>query len=193
MSNAPVLAGYEPRAYTRHMPRADATRPIESVLVALNAAHVRYLVVGGVAVVLHGRLRTTADLDLWVELEPENLKRAVAALSALGYVPRAPVRFDEFADAEMRRAWVEEKGLVVFSLWRRDSALEVDLFVRDPLEFAAAHSRALVVTLDTTDACVVGLDDLLTMKRNAARAQDIEDVRALETLRDSGGARGRHA
>ena len=36
---------------------------IETVLTALNAAHVRYLIAGGVAVVLHGHLRATADLD----------------------------------------------------------------------------------------------------------------------------------
>ena len=53
------------------------TGAIERVLAALNAAEVRYLVVGGVAVVLHGYLRTTADLDLVVELETDNVLRAV--------------------------------------------------------------------------------------------------------------------
>jgi hypothetical protein len=47
--------------------------PLERVLKALNEADVRYLVVGGVAVVLHGHLRTTADLDLAVELERDNV------------------------------------------------------------------------------------------------------------------------
>jgi predicted nucleotidyltransferase len=50
---------------------------IEQVLSALNAARVRYLVVGGVAVVLHGHLRATADLDLVVQLGPENALEAV--------------------------------------------------------------------------------------------------------------------
>jgi tRNA nucleotidyltransferase/poly(A) polymerase len=52
----------------------------EPVLKTLNEAGVRYLVVGGVAVVLHGYLRTTGDLDLVVELSPANLDRALAAL-----------------------------------------------------------------------------------------------------------------
>ena len=57
--------------------------PIERVLVGLSDARVQYLVVGGVAVVLHGHLRTTADLDLVIRLEPDNVQRAVAVLSKL--------------------------------------------------------------------------------------------------------------
>jgi uncharacterized protein (DUF1330 family) len=64
---------------------------IERVLAALERAGVRYLVVGGVAVVLHGFLRTTADLDLVIQLDPANVRRALDALTDLGYQPRAPV------------------------------------------------------------------------------------------------------
>lgn len=158
--------------------------PIEKVLVALNDAHVRYLVVGGVAVVLHGRLRTTADLDLWLDLTPENLARAVTALATLGYRPRAPVRFEDFADPVARRTWVEEKGLLVFSLWHEESPLEVDLFVHEPFDFESAHARGLLVPLESTEARIIGLEDLLAMKRRAARPQDLDDVQALEGLRD---------
>jgi hypothetical protein len=159
---------------------------IERILVALNEARVRYLVVGGVAVVLHGRLRTTANLDLWLDLSPENLARAVSALAALGYRPRAPVRLEDFANPESRRNWVEEKGLLVFSLWNEKSPLEVDLFVREPFDFEAAHSRGLVVPLESTEARIIGLEDLQKMKRGAGRPQDLEDVQGLEALRDEG-------
>jgi predicted nucleotidyltransferase len=56
---------------------------IEAVLAALNEAEVRYLVAGGVAVVLHGHLRTTADLDLIVDLHAENTAKVVTALESL--------------------------------------------------------------------------------------------------------------
>jgi predicted nucleotidyltransferase len=172
---------------------SPSIRPIEQVLLALSEAQVRYLVVGGVAVVLHGRLRTTADLDLWVELEEKNLKRAMTALSSLGYRPRAPVRFEDFANPQARDKWVQEKGLVVFSVWHADSPLEVDLFVRDPMDFPQAYSRALVVALEATEIHVVGLNDLLIMKRSIGRPQDLDDVRALEALRDAGEGHGRNA
>jgi hypothetical protein len=71
-------------------------------------------------------------------------------------------------------------------LWSAQSPLEVDLFVAEPLDFEAAHSRGLVVPLESTEARIVGLEDLLAMKRGTGRAQDAEDVQALEALRDEG-------
>jgi predicted nucleotidyltransferase len=156
---------------------------IEAVLAALNAAGVRYLVVGGVAVVLHGHLRTTADLDLVVQLSPDNARRAVRSLATLGYRPRAPVSAEQFADPAIRESWLREKGLTVFGLWSdRYAGLEVDLFVAEPFDFDAAYSRAVTVTLDTTTATVVSLPDLIALKRAAGRPLDLADIDALQVL-----------
>lgn len=165
--------------------------PIEQVLASLNAAGVRYLVVGGVAVVLHGHLRTTADLDLVVSLEPSNARRAIDAVAALGYRARAPVPAERFADAAERAAWISEKELTVFSLWSdRLPGLELDLFVREPFDFEQAWARRVTVSLDTTTATVVGLQDLLALKREARRPQDLADVEALEAIAGAGAGDG---
>jgi predicted nucleotidyltransferase len=156
---------------------------IEAVLAALNAAGVRYLVVGGVAVVLHGHLRTTADLDLVVQLSPENAHRAVRSLATLGYRPRAPVNAEQFADAAIRESWLRDKGLTVFGLWSdRYPGLEVDLFVAEPFDFDAAYSRAVTVALDNTTATVVSLIDLIALKQEAGRPVDLADIEALQSL-----------
>lgn len=163
--------------------------PIEQVLSALNTNGVRYLVVGGVAVVLHGHLRTTADLDLVVSLEPANARRAIQALTGLGYRPRAPVAAERFADAAERAAWIAEKGLTIFSLWSdRLPSLEVDLFVHEPFDFEQAWERRVTVSLDTTTATVVPLQDLLALKREARRPQDLADVEALLAIGPAGRA-----
>jgi hypothetical protein len=168
--------------------RHDLALAIEQVLAALEAERVRYLVVGGVAVVLHGHLRTTADLDLVVELDPDNARRAISALAGLGFRARAPVPAEQFADPAARRAWVEEKGLTVFSLWSdRFPELEVDLFVNEPFAFADAHSRAVRVPLDTVTVTVVSLDDLIELKRAAGRPIDLADVEALRAIAAGGG------
>jgi len=162
---------------------------IESVLAALSAADVRYLVVGGVAVVLHGHLRTTADLDLVVELTCDNALRAVRALASLGYRPRAPVPIEQFADAKVRASWITDKGLTVFGLWsEKFPDLEVDLFMREPLDFGAAHDRAVRVTLDSTTATVIALEDLIVLKRLAGRACDQADIEALMALSEEEGS-----
>lgn len=156
---------------------------IERVLGALNSAGVRYLVVGGVAVVLHGHLRTTADLDLVVQLERDNVLKAVRALADLGYRPRAPVAAEAFADEAVRESWVRDKGLTVFSFWSsRALTLEVDLFVREPFGFADVYSRALKVPLENTFVWVISLLDLIALKSQARRPQDLEDIEALKAI-----------
>jgi len=61
----------------------------EDVLRALDAASIRFVLVGGVAVILHGVPRTTADLDLVIDLEEGNVRRFVGVMTQLGFVPRA--------------------------------------------------------------------------------------------------------
>jgi len=156
---------------------------VERVLSALNRENVRYLVAGGVAVVLHGYLRTTADLDLIIELETENVRRALRALGSQGYRPRAPVSADDFADRSIRESWIREKNLQVFSMWSdRVPALEVDLFVREPFDFDAAYSSTEELRIGTTSVRVVPRQLLIDMKRRAGRPRDLEDVEALEAL-----------
>jgi hypothetical protein len=157
---------------------------IEEVLAALESEGVRYLVVGGVAVVLHGHLRTTADLDLVVDLEPANARRAMDALDRLGFRPRVPVPAASFADPVQRERWIREKGMMVFALWHpARPASTVDVFVRAPFDFAAVHRRAVRVRLDLAEVAVASLDDLIAMKRRAGRPVDLADCEALEELR----------
>ncbi|MEE4270594.1 MAG: DUF6036 family nucleotidyltransferase [Thermoanaerobaculales bacterium] len=167
------------------------TQRFEPVLKTLNDAGVRYLVVGGVAVVLHGYLRTTGDLDLVVELSPENLDRALASLEESGFQPRPPVPLRAFADPDTRRSWIEEKNLRVFSLWHPDfPGFEVDLFVEEPFDFDEVWKRRVEVELEATAAFIVALDDLVRLKSVSGRAQDLEDIEALEDLaRGSGDGR----
>lgn len=169
-----------------------ASSDFERIFVALQAARVRYLVVGGVAVVLHGHLRFTADLDLVVQLERGNILAAIDAFEPLGYRPRPPVPARAFADEAQRSAWVRSKGLTVFSLWSPELAgTEVDLFVEEPLPFDEAYARAVRVDLGSAVATVVGLEDLISLKRAAGRPKDADDLRALEAIaRDR--AEGRH-
>jgi hypothetical protein len=159
-------------------------RDIESLLTELGRGGVRYLVVGGVAVVLHGYLRATADLDLVLDLDPENLDRAIDLMDRLGFRPRAPVPLRAFGDDAERKRWVTEKNLQVFSLWHpKMPGFEVDLFVESPFDFAEVYSRAIRASVGSENVPVVAVDDLIAMKRRAGRPKDQEDVDALLALR----------
>jgi hypothetical protein len=155
----------------------------DAIFLALQRADARYLVVGGVAVVLHGMPRFTADLDLVLAFDETNLRAALGALGALGYRPRAPVAADQFADAMIRKAWVEEKGLTVFSLWSpAHPATEIDLFVEEPFPFDEAYGRATLFDLGTSRVTVASIGDLIELKRRAGRPKDLEDIAALQLI-----------
>lgn len=156
----------------------------EPIFEALNASGARYVVVGGVAVNLHGHTRFTQDLDLVVDLEPEPAAACLRALSALGFRPRLPVVITGFADAATRERWFTEKNMLVFQLYREPSRLTIDLFVRSPIDFEALWTRATDVALSRTHVRIASLDDLIAIKRAAGRPQDLVDVEVLERIRD---------
>lgn len=160
-------------------------RSVEALADALNAAAARYLVAGGLAVVAHGYVRLTADVDLLLDLDAGNLRAALGALEGLGYRPRAPVALGDFVDPATRAVWIRDKGLVVFSLFSPVHPMtEVDIFVEPPIDFAAAYERAVRLPLGAgIVAPFVSLGDLIAMKRAAARPQDLIDIEHLGRLR----------
>ena len=144
---------------------------------------VQYVVVGGLAVVLHGYIRTTVDLDLIVDLAPAEARKAVAALASAGYLPSAPVDPEGFADLQTRAAWIAEKGITVFSWFHREDPLRVvDLFVIEPIPFTELRERATIAAYRRTRVPVASIADLIALKRAAGRAQDFEDISRLEEI-----------
>lgn len=155
----------------------------EAIIGALAEHEVRYLIVGGMAVVVHGHGRMTHDLDLVIELEYDNVQRAFTALAGLGYQPRVPVTAAQFADPAERRSWIEHKHMTVLNLYSdRFRTTPIDLFVEEPFEFASAHARAHVQALGDLEVRVVDLATLIQMKQAAGRAIDLDDVRQLQLL-----------
>ena len=163
--------------------RSMRERDFLNVLEALAHSGVRYVVVGGTAVVLHGHLRVTADLDLVVALDPPNVLAAIGALESLGFKPQIPVRAQEFADPQTRRKWIEDKGMTVFSMWTPFvRGFTVDLFVKEPIPFEELYERADRFVVGSTEVAVASIPDLIALKRKAGRPIDIEDIRVLEAV-----------
>jgi hypothetical protein len=153
------------------------------VFEALNATQVRYVVVGGLATVLHGYARLTADIDLMVDLEPEEVRKSIDALTGYGMVPRLSVDPFCFADPDTRRHWIEEKNMRVFSMWKPDEPLlSVDLFVEHPMEFDLVWSRAEVMALGPVSVRIASIPDLIALKRLANRPQDVIDIEKLTEI-----------
>lgn len=157
---------------------------VETVLRVLLEAKVRYLVAGGLAVNAHGYLRDTKDIDLVIELSPENAFVATTALAGLGYRPAVPVALEDFADARKRDAWIRDKGAQVLNLHSdRHPTAGIDLFIAEPFDFDRAYADGLEASIEGVRVRAVGLDDLIQMKQLAGRPRDLVDLRQLEQIR----------
>ena len=161
-------------------------RSLTKVFSALNQANVQYLVVGGLAVVAHGYMRTTEDLDLVIGLEPDNIKRGLAALESIGYQMGIPVTSQQFADPLMREKWRKTKGMLVLKLWSEEHRrTPIDIFVYEPFDMRAELNRAVWVELsEEVRVPIVSLSALLAMKRTASRPQDLADIHELQQAND---------
>ncbi len=137
------------------------------VLAAFEDAGVRYLVIGGHAVSLHARPRTTKDLDVWLDAAPENIGRACAALTRFG-VPKHIVD-------DLRTARPHE------IVWMGRVPTRVDLMQTVPgLTFDAAWERRVTADVAGVSVQFIGREDLIVNKRAVGRPQDLRDARALE-------------
>lgn len=153
----------------------------ESIFQCLNSAGIRYVVVGGIAVVLHGVDRLTADLDLVVELTPESSRKAIEALLAAGFRAKIPADPRGFADPGTRRAWIQDKHMQVLSFWDTSRRRpDVDIFVEYPLDFETLYTQSTPVMLSRETCRLASVKHLIQMKRKAGRPKDLKDIEELK-------------
>ena len=159
-------------------------RSVEAIVRALNAANVRYLIVGGLAVKAHGYERLTRDVGEVIGLESENIVRGLRALLELGYRMSIPVTPEEFADVSNRQAWRNEKNMTVLRLWSDlHRRTPVDVFVYEPFDFAEEYATATWKEIaGELKTAIVRCETLIAMKRFAGRPQDLADAAELEEI-----------
>ena len=155
----------------------------EPLFKALNDAGVRYVIVGGLAVVLQGHARLTVGADLIVDLDNEQARRTIDALTGLWLQPRVPVSPQGFADPSVREKWIRVRGMEVFSMYDPSNPMRVvDLFVAHPIPFEKLWSRSDEFDLQSVAVHVASIPDLIYLKRLAGRPQDRADIEQLEAI-----------
>lgn len=148
-----------------------------------GSARVPYVVVGGLALLLHGIDRVTADVDLVTDRAADATRDLINALTAAGYRPVAPVDPALLADASIRDQWRTQPNMEVFSLWdTTNRGPTLDVLLSSPVPFTDLHRDALTVTLDGVPVTVASVAHLITMKEHTARPRDLEDVQRLRVL-----------
>jgi len=161
---------------------------IEAVFSSLNREGVRFLVVGGLAVNAHGYGRTTFDIDLVIDFDPDNVTALFHALAQLGFRPLVPVNEVDFGDPLVRRRLNREKGMVVLP-FHSDEHREtpLDVFAQMPFDFDEERGKAMIEELGPgIRVPIVALETLLKMKKRVGRPKDLDDVENLSRLAGDG-------
>ena len=154
---------------------------------SLEQHHVRYLLVGGLAMNLHGVPRMTMDVDLLLALNAENLKDFLKVAQELHLKPSLPVTLDDFANPVKRDEWVKQGNMVAFSLCGSERNIPtVDILIGAKLEFDSAYSRCVTRHLSGVNVSLASLEDMLTMKSLAGRKQDLADIEHIKKLLGAG-------
>lgn len=159
-------------------------KSLEAIFRALQEADARYLVVGGVAVIAHGYVRLTEDLDLVLDLSSDSLRRTLTALQSLGYRPIIPVSLLDFANPELRKDWTENRNMKVFNLVSdRYPDVVIDIFPKEPFVFDTEYAGGEWKDIaPNVRARVVSVPTLIALKTVANRHRDLDDIDRLRKL-----------
>jgi hypothetical protein len=149
----------------------------KNIFDSLSRERVKYMLAGGVAVNLYGVERATADFDIVVLLEEENLLKFVSAVQGLGMKPKMPVKLEDFVDSKKRQKWITTKGMKVFSLYDpRNPFFLMDVFTEVSFDFNEVYRQRKKIRLEDTLINLVPITILIEMKEGTGRPQDQADV-----------------
>ena len=154
----------------------------EDILRAFYKNKVKYVLVGGLALNLQGAFRSTADLDVLVEMTDTNLSKVVKILKQKKYFVKQPVDPMGIADPKIRKDWVQNKNMKAFCFFKENGE-QVDLIIDSPVKYAEAIKEADVLLVDGIRLPVVSIEHLIKMKEKTGRQKDKLDVYELKQIK----------
>lgn len=138
---------------------------------SLNDNNVEYILVGGYAVILHGYIRSTADMDVWVHKTKENYQKLKKALQQF-QVP--VIAQNEFLGNK-------------FDVWgfgREPNRIEIMSEIKG-VEFGDAYSKCKIYKQNSFSIKFIHLNHLLIAKEAAGRFKDKNDIEQLKKKKKS--------
>lgn len=148
----------------------------------LREQGIEFVIVGGVAVILHGVNRATFDLDIVPELSPESWRKLVDLIWASGARPRIPETQEAIGDVENVKRWIQEKNLLALTFRSPSGGLDINLLVGESNSFERLRDKAHLLSIGEQNYRVIDIHDLIAMKKAAGRSKDLEDAAELERI-----------
>jgi len=150
---------------------------IHKVINALNKANVRYALVGGYAVALHGAIRGTVDLDFVIALEKSQFSSLEIAMKEIGMVSRLPISAEEVFN--FREEYIKNRNLIAWAFVNNTNPLElVNIIITHDVD----KMKTIEIKVGDSKIQLATITELIKMKQQSARPQDLEDIKALKKL-----------
>lgn len=158
---------------------------LDRLIAAFVSHHVDYALVGGYAVALHGAIRGTLDIDAVIGLTESQFLQAERALLELGLEPRLPVRAERVF--QFRKEYIQERNLIAWNFYNPQNPIEsVDIIL--------THDQHQMKTVAIQGSGVIyqvaAIPDLIQMKTESGRPQDLADIKALNKILKDRQAKG---
>lgn len=142
---------------------------------AFEKAHLKYAVIGGYALALHGLVRATVDIDFILSLTQKDFELAEKVLAQLGLKSRLPVRAQDII--KMRKEYIENRNLLAWSFVDYNNpARQVDILITKDLK----RLKVQTISVAGRKINVATLAELLKMKMEAGRPQDLIDIQSIK-------------
>lgn len=154
-------------------------KDFEDFIKLLNKHEVKYMVVGGYALALHGKPRHTGDLDIWIKVSEENAERLLIVIREFG-LSSLGLQKGDFLEV----GYVTQIG---YPPLRIDILNSIDGVIFDE---AAIHMQSLQVEDDLV-ICYIGLSDFLKNKKASGRKQDLADIKEIKKLHSTKSAKNK--
>ncbi len=146
---------------------------LRQLLSAFNAHNVRYLIIGGYAVFVHGQPRMTKNLDIFIESSAANATATFKALAEFG-APLSEFTVADFADGNTGARFGNPP--ICFDILQKI----------DGVDFAPAYANSVPFFIDgDLPARYISADDFITNKLASGRPQDLADVDAVLNRRQA--------
>lgn len=155
----------------------------EEILRAFQKHKVKYIVIGGIALNLLGALRSTADLDVLLEMSEDNLKKALAVLKKCKYRVKQPIDLVKIADKKIREYLIRKKNLKAVNFYKAGGFEEVDVIIGAPFTFEEAQKDIVWVRAGAIKIPLISIDGLIKMKKKSGRIVDKLDIDALKRIK----------
>ncbi len=143
------------------------TSDFKELLSLFNDKKIKYLVVGGYAVIKHGAPRFTGDIDLWIDTETSNAEKVYAALVDFG-APVSTLTAKDF----MAEGFFFQMGVP-------PNRIDILMSLKE-MDFSECYNRKVISKLDIGEVPFISKQDLIQAKKIAGRPKDLADVHELE-------------